>query len=122
MPFVMESVHEDLPILAEKTLRQLGISGKLIGHQFLISAICQTVHDPSLPQHITKCLYPSIAKQYHCDVRCVERNIRTAIKFCWKYGGRDKLRQLTQYDVPEHPTNADFIDRISAHLRLSMHG
>ncbi len=111
----------ELMVLVEKTLRQLRISGKLVGLRYLVYAVTETVKDPARTQLITKDMYPAISREFNSDPRRVERAIRTAIGACWDSGGKDELDQMAGYHLVKRPTNLEFIDLVAAYIRYSQY-
>ena len=99
-------------------LRSLMIPGTLHGHQYLVTAISQTVINPARVLYITKELYPDLAKQYRSTVPNIERVIRHAIKRCWSRGGREALDQVAGIHLNQRPTNSEFIDLVANYIRI----
>ncbi len=120
MPLLMTGPEQrELEIAAEKLLRRLKINGTRIGQRYIIYAVCEVVRDPCLLLCITKTLYPTIAKRFSASPRAVERAIRTTISASWEAGGGEVLSRLAGCPITSKPTNAEFIDLVAAHIRLT---
>ena len=68
----------------ESFIKKLGIRSNLKGYSYLITAIKLSLEDPTMLNSLTRRLYPTIAKIYNVDDRCVERNIRNAINTAYR--------------------------------------
>lgn len=101
-------------------LRSLQIPGTLHGHQYLITAISQTVIDPTRVLYITKDLYQDLARQYKSTASGIERDIRHSIKRCWARGGREALDQVAGIHLSQRPTNSEFIDLVANYIRSTI--
>lgn len=123
MSFI-DSEQEDygLMVSVELALRQLHITGKLVGLRYLVYAIAETVKDPNRTQLITKDMYPEIAQKFGTKDTRVERAIRSAINTCWRNNSREKLNQMAGYHLEKCPTNIEFIDLVATYIRYTGHG
>lgn len=117
MPTLYSIPSTELETQIADFLRQLGIWGKLTGHKYLVSAIAQTVNDPSRIQYITKGLYPDLAKLYGSTASRVERAMRTAINAWWRRGDRELLEASTGFKLQRRPTNSEFIELLANYFR-----
>lgn len=63
-------------------LQYASMSSNLKGFLYLCDAIELALKDQSKLLHITKTLYPELAKKYHVSPKQVERSIRYAIRVC----------------------------------------
>lgn len=120
--------HEDvLPVDrgleydVRRVLLDIGTPESLIGHRYLVRAICLVVCQPELLQMITKQLYPEVAKAFNQTPGRVERSIRHAIEVAWERGDLDTLMRYfgnTVSPIKGKPTNREFIARVSNVIRL----
>ena len=62
----------------------MGITPNYRGYDYIVLAIELVFENPARLQHVTKELYPEVAKQYHTDWRAVEHSIRIAILRSWE--------------------------------------
>lgn len=100
-----------------------GIPPHIKGYQFLREAVKQSIDSPDLINHITKKLYPSVARRFETTPSKVERAIRHAIEVAWARGKIDNIN--TVYGVKvfqkgEKPTNGELIALISDKLMIEM--
>lgn len=105
------------PLNADRLLRMLGVSGKLIGFRYAVYMIEQVRDHPEKIQLVTKDLYMETAMLYGTTPRSVERNVRTVIRACWRYPDHTLLDQIAGFALKTQPTNSQFIDILAAYLR-----
>ena len=117
MPILYSTPSTELESQIADFLRRLGIWGKLAGHKLLISAIAQTVNDPSRVRYITKGLYPDLAKLYGSTASKVERAMRTAINTWWVRGTREPVEAAVGFRLQRRPTNSEFIELLANYFR-----
>jgi two-component system response regulator (stage 0 sporulation protein A) len=101
-------------------LLDIGVPEGLIGHRYLVRAICLVVQEPELLNLITKRLYPDIAKEFNSTGARVERGIRHAIEVAVERCDMDTfIRYFGNTVSPSKgkPTNGEFIARISNVVR-----
>lgn len=102
-------------------LMKLGIFPKLVGYDYLQTAIKLTVLDPDYAKHVTTRLYPAVGDLYSVGAHGVERAIRHAIE---NAVNRNKICNLNRlfgaeiYTADEKPTNAEFISLIAEKFSL----
>lgn len=108
---------EDPNIRLSSVLLELGLSPKVDGFSYLMSAIPLYIADPR--QGLTKELYTAVGHAFGKNGPQVERCIRTAIQSAW---ARSDPRVWQRYfptapdgSVPR-PSNGDFISHIAATL------
>jgi len=117
----MDLEHLDIESQVTKVIHQLGVPAHIKGYQYLRTAIIVTVKDNNIINHVTKILYPSVAKQYQTTSSRVERAIRHAIEVAWDRGDVETLNEFFGYTVHNtrgKPTNSEFIAMIADNLRL----
>lgn len=64
--------------------------------------------DPDRLHHITKYLYPDVAKHFHTSASCVERNIRAAAAYAWSYNSK-LLIEMSCGFLKDRPTASEFL-------------
>lgn len=112
---------ENTKLEISNMLKDLGISPALKGYGYLKTAIELTIEDESLVHHITKELYPAIAKKHKTLPNRVERGMRHAIEKAWDIGDIDKINSIFGYTVDARrgkPTNSEFIATVADYLLL----
>lgn len=105
------------PLNADRLLRMLGVSGKLIGFRYAVYMIEQVRDHPEKIQLVTKDFYMKTAMLYGTTPGSVERNVRTVICACWRYPDHTLLDQIAGFTLKTQPTNSQFIDILAAFLR-----
>lgn len=98
----MKNVKE-LPLI-------LGIHSTYKGYHFLVTSLELALEDENRLLFFTKSIFPYVARKYHTNVSCVERNIRTVIHLCWDSSCRQVLQKITPYPLVKPPTVGEFLD------------
>ena len=116
MPLVCYVSEQNLnaPLDADRLLRLLGVSGKLSGFYYAVYMLEQKPDNVLL---ITKCLYKQTAQHFETTSSCVERNLRTLVRACWRQPDHTLLDQIAGRPLRKPPTNMQFLDMLSAYLR-----
>ena len=99
----------------------IGIPPHIKGYSYLREGIKKTVDEPNVINHVTKVLYPSIAKNFDTTPSKVERAIRHAIEVAWNRGRIDAINAIfgsRVYLGSEKPTNSEFIALVADKLIL----
>lgn len=104
-------------LTAERLLRMLGVSGKLLGFQYAAFMVEEAEAEPEEVQMVTKGLYTKTAQKFRTTSACVERNLRTLIMACWSYSDHSLLDEIAGVHLEKPPTNKQFIDILAAYLR-----
>ena len=89
-------------------LYRLGVTADYIGFFQASYAIYLAILHPKRLLHLTKLLYPAVAKRYDTSWQRVERNIRTVIGIAWDCN-RTLLIELARHPMHERPSPAHFI-------------
>lgn len=100
-----------------KMLIHMGITPNYRGYDYIVLAIELVFENPARLQHVTKELYPEIAKQYHTDWRAVEHSIRIAILRSWERG-QTKYEKLLGMWKKEKPSAGKFLATLYAHMLI----
>ncbi len=100
-------------------LAELGLPAKRDGYVYLRDAILLVLQDPR--QAVTKHLYPTLAKQYGTNPKCVEHAIRDLLHKSW--AKRNDAAWRAYFPTPPEcqvprPTNQAFICHIAELLTL----
>ena len=96
-------------------LQKLGFLVNHKGYQYVRAALIKGYKDPSLLEHITKGLYPELAKEFNTTPIRVERNMRLAIEAAWNRSQFEILHPYFghTYNFDRNkPTNSEFIAKI----------
>lgn len=113
--------HTTIEMIVSDFLQQLGAAANMAGFCYLYSILRRTVEDPSLVHGICTKLYPVIAEEYHVNVPCVERNIRTLLADVWNHSNVFVLSELLHYPTARlhnRLPNAKFIACATEALRM----
>jgi two-component system response regulator (stage 0 sporulation protein A) len=102
----------------EHLIRSLGIGATYRGYRYLYYGLKICLQDEDNLLSVGKTLYPQIAKQYQTTASSVERDIRTVIKVCWEKGNRSLLEDIALRPLKLRPAAGEFIDILTAHLKL----
>jgi len=118
---IHETIPESIEYIVTDIIHQIGIPAHIKGYHYLRTAILFAVDDTEMLNHITKKLYPEVAKQYSTTSSRVERAIRHAIEIAWDRGNVDTLNSFFGYTIHTakgKPTNSEFIALIADKLKL----
>ncbi len=114
---------KDLERTVTSLIHDIGIPAHIKGYQFIRSAILMAIENIEVINHITKQLYPDLAKMYKTTPSRIERAIRHAIEVAWNRGHVETMERLFGYTISAEkgkPTNSEFIAMLADHLRLQM--
>lgn len=100
--------------IIQKSLWNFGVNRKYRGFDQVVYGVELSMPDIGRLEHITKDLYPDIAKRFCTSTECVERNIRTLKEIIWEYGNRELLKEIG--DISERPTCTRFLEVLTKHL------
>ena len=97
-------------------LRTAGLRGTLSGFRYLTKATLLVLEDSTYLLHLTKRLYPDVARAFDVTPAQVERSMRTAIDVLWNQGDVSALENLLGYQIRDKPYVGEFIDILSGYL------
>ena len=102
----------------ERILRQCGLSVRHRGFRALQECVKLALEDESKLLSVTK-LYQEVSTTSHLHYRNVERNIRTALDYAWKYGGQEQMEHLFGCELSTKPTAGEMIELLVNHIQTS---
>lgn len=70
----------------QELLLSIGFPQHVYGYDYILYSLELISQNPGILHHITKELYPEVAKHFGTKPARVERAIRTAIQITWLYG------------------------------------
>lgn len=114
---------DDLEMIVTGIIHEVGVPAHIKGYQFIRSAILMAIENMEVINHITKQLYPDLAKMYKTTPSRVERAIRHSIEVAWTRGSSETMESIFGYTVScdkGKPTNSEFIAMIADNVRLRM--
>ena len=103
----------------QKMLLDIGFPHHVYGFNFITYALQLIMIDPSMLHHVTKELYPDIAKHFYTTPTRVERAIRTAIQIVWIYGNFPLIHKIFGNTIrPDKgvPTNSQLLAGLYLYL------
>ena len=113
----------DLEVMVTEILHQIGVPAHIKGYHYLRTSIILSIEDREMINHITKELYPTVAKMYKTTSTRVERAIRHAIEVAWDRGDVDVLNSYFGYTIHNQkgkPTNSEFVAMIADKICLKI--
>ncbi len=114
---------EDLEMIVTGIIHEVGVPAHIKGYQFIRSAILMAIDNMEVINHITKQLYPDLAKMYKTTPSRVERAIRHSIEVAWNRGRSETMESIFGYTIScdkGKPTNSEFFAMIADNVRLRM--
>lgn len=103
----------------QKVLLDIGFPHHVYGFNFITYALQLIMIDPSILHHVTKELYPDVAKHFYTTPTRVERAIRTAIQIVWLYGNLPLIHRIFGNTIrPDKgiPTNSQLLAGLYLYL------
>lgn len=100
-----------LTVKLKSFLVKIGVYSNLLGYDYLIYAVLETVKDRRLLNSMTTKLYPLVAENFSTVDKNVERNIRNAIEVGFNRGKFYKEANILggNFSANEKPSNGEFI-------------
>lgn len=114
--------EENIEVKISNLLKEIGVPAHIKGYKYLKYSIICVMEDGSLMEHVTKALYPSVAKHFDTTALRVERAIRHAIEVAWDRGNVVVLEKYFGYTIlPSRgkPTNSEFIAMMVDYLKIN---
>lgn len=115
--------RDDLEMVVTGIIHEVGVPAHIKGYPLIRSGILMAIDNMDVINHITKQLYPDLAKMYKTTPSRVERAIRHAIEVAWTRGRTETMESMFGYTVSANkgkPTNSEFIAMIADNVRLRM--
>lgn len=98
-------------------IHALGVPRTYLGFRHLDYAISVAMENEDNLLSVTKRIYPKVAAKYQTSATCVERNLRTVIKFCWDKGNRKLLDEIAGYQIQQKPSTGEFISMLAVYIK-----
>ena len=116
---VVHTSAEDPEKTVTSIFREIGVPANIKGYQYMRMAILLVYEDPDYIEHVTKRLYPTVAKLYKTTPTRVERAIRHAIEVVFTHGDQENLYKYCTCSCHKgKPTNSEFIAVIVDWMKL----
>ena len=100
----------------------MGIPAHIKGYQYLREAVRMVMEDHSLIDHITKELYPGVARRFSTSPSKVERAMRHAIEVAWNRGrleAANRMYGMKLFDKQDRPSNGEFIATVADKVAMA---
>lgn len=78
----------------QELLLTVGFPQHVYGYNYIMYSLELIMENPEILHHITKELYPEVAKHFASTPARVERAIRTAIQITWLYGNLPMIHTI----------------------------
>lgn len=101
--------------IIEQTLHNLSITRNYRGYRCILIAVELILEDEDRMVNMVQDLYVPTARELHCNVHSIERNIRTVINHVW-HTNRKLLVKMSGYDLNAPPNVGTFLDIIVNHV------
>lgn len=118
-----EYTDHEIEKIVTDIIHDIGVPAHIKGYHFIRSAIIMAINDMEVINHVTKQLYPDLAKMYKTTPSRVERAIRHSIEVAWNRGYNESAQKLFGYSISSDkgkPTNSEFIAMIADHVKLKI--
>lgn len=110
----------DLEMKVTNVIHGIGIPANIKGYCYLRSAIMMAVERIEVLDHITKELYPDLAKKYKTTPSAIERGIRHSITVAWNRGPTETTMKIFVNKKKSKVTNSQFIATIADQIRIEL--
>jgi len=104
-------------------LLEIGVPANLRGYRYIREAVTMCIDDMEILNHVTKRLYPSVAKLCDTVPTRVERAIRHSIEKAWNNDNAEALENIFGNTINTRkgkPTSSEFIALLSDKIRLEL--
>lgn len=92
------------------TLDSFGVSRSYTGYNYVVYGLLLILEDSERIECITKALYLDVAKHFHTNWNCVEKNMRTVVNHVWNSHNTELLEIIFRRSGRNRkPTNKEFL-------------
>ena len=92
------------------TLDSFGVSRSYTGYNYVVYGLLLILEDSERIECITKTLYLDVAKHFHTNWNCVEKNMRTVVNHVWDSHNTELLETIfSRSGRSRKPTKYDYI-------------
>lgn len=107
-------IRKDIQMNYEKviinTLDSFGVSRSYTGYNYVVYGLLLILEDEERIECITKTLYLDVAKHFHTNWSCVEKNMRTIVNCVWNSNNIELLEIIfRKSNRNKKPTNKEFL-------------
>jgi two-component system response regulator (stage 0 sporulation protein A) len=100
-----EGIYQEITMM----IRSMGVPANLLGYRYMREAILLIYEDQTMLHHVTKELYPMVARKHMTAPSRVERAIRHAIEVAWNKPYASKMNETFGCNHVDRPTNSAFL-------------
>ena len=101
----------------QQLLLQIGFPQHVYGYNYTLYALELILLDPDMLNHMTKELYPEIAKHFNSTPVDVLRAIRIATYFTWLHGNYKTINTIFGSVIKGLPTNTQLLAGLYYHIK-----
>jgi len=106
-----------MELYIQMILHELGIRATYTGYRYMIDAIKVALDEKCDLGHITKDIYPEVAKRNRASVWMIETNLRAVIERCWKRTNPENIEKyFPGRSGQRRPTNTEFLEGIVRYM------
>lgn len=116
-----DRIYQKLDEIISNRLNEIGISVRLKGYNFIITAVKEVLGNDGKLEAVTKVLYPDVARKHGSTPQRVEKAIRHAIEVAWMIDENNPIHKEFKYIMgagKDRPTNSEFIAKLTQDVRL----
>ena len=106
---------------ADRLLRSLGATGRLVGFKYVVYIVEELLLAPYELHWLAKCVYRETGARFHVSYDSVDRAIRDVVKHCWAKKDHTQLDKVAGYHLDSRPSGTVFIDMLVAFLKYENH-
>lgn len=113
----------NVPRNIQELLLGIGFPQHVYGYKYTMYSLELIMENPEILHHITKELYPEVAKQFASTPARVERAIRTAIQITWLYGNLAMINTIFGNTIRSDkgvPTNTQLLAGLYFFLKTNV--
>lgn len=99
----------------------LGVCSHLKGYPYLLDTMEFALKSPKTIDHFPKLIFPDVARKHHTTVCCIERDLRTIVRYCWNSPNRRILQEISFYPLERKPTLTQFLEILYWHMRFELY-
>lgn len=111
-----ENIMRTITTKARALLSRLGVTDNYIGARYTVYALTLCVWETDRLLHVTKQIYPAVARRFGVSWQAVERDMRTVVAAAWR-NNRELLNTLAYRPLHQKPYCVEFLSILATHLR-----
>ncbi len=108
--------NDSIKIKISKTLLAMGISTKLLAHQYIIELVSMGIEDINLIKPLNKVGYAKLSEKYGRSIVAIDKAIKKSIEDNMTYKSFDIWEEITGY-TDDFPTVSQLITSLIEHFK-----